>query len=265
VLDLKDIDVRSLAEALEDHSGYTEWWFDPQTGEVDPWPSDRGVAEESEEEPPDERGFVLVDPLPSRDSYGDLEDFVERVADPRARDLLERAIAGRGAFRRFKDTLFEFPELREAWFKFHDARMERRAIEWLAGEGVIDESTAEQAITEREDPVLPEQPRIFDPEGLARAVADDLRRLYGGRLRHVVLYGSWARGDAHPESDVDLLVVLQEVDSAWAEHDRMDEVLWRHSLENDAVISALPVAASDFEAATEPVVERARREGRIVA
>jgi hypothetical protein len=40
-------------------------------------------------------------------------DFTERVRDPRAHDLLERAIEGRGAFRRLKDTLFEFPQLRE--------------------------------------------------------------------------------------------------------------------------------------------------------
>ena len=61
-----------------------------------------------------------------------MEDFIRRVRDPRARDLLERAIAGRGAFRRFKDTLLDFPDLRPVWFAFHDARMERRAIEWLA-------------------------------------------------------------------------------------------------------------------------------------
>ena len=40
-------------------------------------------------------------------------DFTERVRDPRAHDLLERAIEGRGAFRRFRGTLFEFPEPRE--------------------------------------------------------------------------------------------------------------------------------------------------------
>jgi predicted nucleotidyltransferase len=33
---------------------------------------------------------------------------------------------------------------------------------------------------------------------VARAVARDLRQLYGERLRDVVLLGSWARGDAHP-------------------------------------------------------------------
>jgi len=35
-----------------------------------------------------------------------------------------------------------------------------------------------------------------------------LRAIYGDRLQRVVLYGSRARGDARPDSDVDLLVVL---------------------------------------------------------
>ena len=35
------------------------------------------------------------------------------------------------------------------------------------------------------------------------------RRHYGERLSRVVLYGSYARGDARPDSDVDVLVVLK--------------------------------------------------------
>ncbi len=34
--------------------------------------------------------------------------------------------------------------------------------------------------------------------------------LYGDRLAKVILYGSYARGDAHEESDVDFLVVLKD-------------------------------------------------------
>jgi predicted nucleotidyltransferase len=36
-----------------------------------------------------------------------------------------------------------------------------------------------------------------------------LERRFGSRLRELVLFGSHARGDAHEESDVDVLVVVE--------------------------------------------------------
>ena len=48
------------------------------------------------------------------------------------RDLLEVAIAGKGAFRRFKDVLVRAPAERERWFRFRDERVDGRIREWLA-------------------------------------------------------------------------------------------------------------------------------------
>jgi hypothetical protein len=45
----------------------------------------------------------------------------------------------------------------------------------------------------------------------------------------------------------------------------MDEILWRHSYHNDAVISAVPVAERDLDDAPHPLLIRARAEGRAVA
>jgi hypothetical protein len=42
-----------------------------------------------------------------------------------------------------------------------------------------------------------------------REVHECLRALYGDRLVRVVLYSSLARGDARPDSDVDVLVILK--------------------------------------------------------
>ena len=50
MLDPKAVDLRSLCEALEDHSDYTEWWFDPATGTVEPWSSDWSSIDDVEEE-----------------------------------------------------------------------------------------------------------------------------------------------------------------------------------------------------------------------
>lgn len=261
MLDLKAASLEDLAQALEDHSYDQSWWLDPQTGEVVLW-SD--YAEEQGEPDPGKRGLRPIDPVPSHEGYADMQDFIERVRNPQARNALERAIAGRGAFRRFKDTLLDFPDLREEWFRFHDVRIERRAIRWLAEEGLVDQAVAERAIGERPDPDLPELSGTFDPHDVARDVARDLSRLYGNRLRRVLLFGSWARGDAHPESDIDLLVVLDQVDSVWDELRRMDALLWRHSFENDTVVTALPVAAGDVEEPKKPVLVRAQAEGLLV-
>jgi hypothetical protein len=258
VLDLKQLDLGDLAEALEDHSYEHSWWLDTETGEVVLW---NDYFEEQGEPHPDTLGLRAIDPVPSHEGYKDMEDFIQRVRNPQARHLLERAIAGRGAFRRFKDTLLDFPELREAWFRFHDTRVERRAITWLVDEKLFDQAAAERAIAERPDPELVELSGQFDPHQIARDVAQDLQRLYGDRLSSVILFGSWARGDAHPESDIDLLVVLDRLDSVWDELRRMDPVLWQHSFDNDTVVTALPVSSGDVEAGKRPVLVRARTEG----
>jgi hypothetical protein len=259
MLDL-DACLPDLCMALEDHSYEHAWWLDPSTGELE------FHADGSEHEPdPEARGLQFVEPTDSRESYSDMEEFVRRVADTRARDLLTRAISGRGAFRRFKDTLFELPELRESWFRFHDVRCERRAIDWLEDQELITAADADRARALRPEPELPPSMAGTDAIAIARAVAADLRELYGERLHDVVLFGSQARGDAHPESDIDLLVVLDEVPSRRRELDRADPVLWRHSLENDTVVTEVPVSVAEYQAAQTPLLIRARAEGFSVA
>jgi predicted nucleotidyltransferase len=263
MLDLAKLDLSDLCMALEDNSPEHSWWIDPATGETELWSEYTG--DELGLGHPDDRGLICVEPIGSREAYGDMEDFAGRVRDSRARDLLARAIEGRGAFRRFKDTLLEFPELREAWFKFHDARMQRRALEWLARAGLVDAGEAERGIAHRPDPELPEIAAAFDPHAIAAAVAEELRELYGERLKQVLLFGSWARGDAHPESDIDLLVVLDRIESRREEWARMDEILDRHSLENDTIVCEIPVSEAELQAAEIPLLMRVQAEAVRIA
>lgn len=264
-LDLERIDLDELCHGLEDHSGLSSWFIDTSSGKIHLLSDGMWDGEDvgSDFEPPD--NCRRIDPLDSSDSYDDLAEFTAMVRDPKARDLLERAIAGRGAFRRFKDVLANLPDLRAVWFTFHDTRLERRAIEWLRDEGLIAEPEADRAIAARSDPDHPEIGRSFDARAIASEVADDLKALYGKRLRKVVLYGSWARGDARPDSDIDLLIVLDRVDDRGKERHLMSDLLYKHSLANDTVVSGLPVAESDFADSRRPIIVSARREGYAVA
>jgi predicted nucleotidyltransferase len=265
MLELERLDLEELCHALEDHSGFSKWFIDTKTGKLHMFGDGMWDGEDvgRDFEPPDE--CRRIDPIDSAESYDDLAEFTAMVRDIKTRDLLERAIAGRGAFRRFKDALANLPDLRAAWFKFHDARLERRAIEWLRDESLISDKDADRGIGARPDPQLPAMSKSFDVKGIARDVTHDLRGLYGERLRNVILYGSWARGDAHPESDIDLLVVLDRFDNAWKEHARMSDILDKHSLDNDTVVSALVVTEQDYAVGQRPVLARVRAEGQPIA
>ncbi len=72
----------------------------------------------------------------SRDAYEDMVEFVESVNKPHLRELLDVALRGKGAFRRFKDVLLNYPAERERWFRFEEARQREAIEEWAREEGV---------------------------------------------------------------------------------------------------------------------------------
>jgi hypothetical protein len=99
---------------------------------------------------------VCIDPVPSHVWYQDMADFAGGITDERAGRRLARALQGRGAFRRFKDELHEeYPHLLPVWHAFRDTRAQRRALEWLAGNSLIDEHAAAHFLTSHPDPDLP--------------------------------------------------------------------------------------------------------------
>lgn len=252
------VDLSDLAMALEDHSAEHSWWLDPATGKVNP--HFHGT-------PPGERpGHLLrVEPLPTAVSYADMEEFVTCVRDPRARDLLERAIAGRGAFRRFKDTLIDYPALRAAWFAFHDARGELRAIEWLARNEIVDADAAAAELSRRADVAPGSLPGLLDAEGVARRVAGELTRIYRQRLRGVLVVGPWARGGPQPDAAVTLVIVIEGMIDRWAEKRRMERVLWRHSIRHGMPIVALPLSPGDLDFPVSPRLARALEDAVSIA
>lgn len=88
-----------------------------------------------------------------------------------------------------------------------------------------------------------------------------LTDLYGGRLERLVLYGSHARGDARPGSDVDIALVLAGSVDAADEVDRTADVVADAVLGFGRFVSIYPLSAADYEAAGRAIIRSVRAEG----
>jgi len=88
-----------------------------------------------------------------------------------------------------------------------------------------------------------------------------LRDIYGARLKRLILFGSRARGDATPESDVDVLVVLEGPIRSYEEAKRTSRVATRAAAYRGAVLSFVHMSAEEFADDQRPLVQSVKKEG----
>ena len=137
------VDLHELRFAMEDASYEHRYFLDTKTGALilvselfEDEEAQRQLAEIDEAEP---GRYLQVPRADSREAYDDMQDFIATVSDEHLQELLDVAIQGRGAFRRFKDLLARRPAEQQRWFDFQAARLDARAREWLAEEGLSSE------------------------------------------------------------------------------------------------------------------------------
>jgi uncharacterized protein len=87
-----------------------------------------------------------------------------------------------------------------------------------------------------------------------------LKEMYGDRLDRAVLFGSRARGDAHPGSDYDVAVFLKSLPDRWAELDRLAKLRVDFLDETDAFFDAKPFSADTYYERS-PLMLEIRRDG----
>ena len=152
------VDLEIISNAMEDVARVDmEYYLDKETGEVIFIPEEvsRYVEEEDEnlrKALPDwqKEGVKLAQEIllnkPVRyinipegapcNGYDLMVEFAEKVEDELLREKLSIALDGKGAFRRFKNVIADYPDYREKWFKFRDERINKKVIEWLNSIGI---------------------------------------------------------------------------------------------------------------------------------
>jgi len=87
-----------------------------------------------------------------------------------------------------------------------------------------------------------------------------LHAIYGERLKSLYLYGSYARGEEDDESDLDVLVVLDQFDSYAREVDRTGEIGSDLSLKYGVTVSQVFVREAEWLHGDTPFLSNVREE-----
>lgn len=96
---------------------------------------------------------------------------------------------------------------------------------------------------------------------LIKTIKERLSLVFGKRFKGIVIYGSFARGDERPDSDIDVLVLLDEIYDLGEDLKKSISSIYRLSLDLDRRISVKPVSVHEYENKDCPLYRHAHTEG----
>lgn len=88
-----------------------------------------------------------------------------------------------------------------------------------------------------------------------------LETYYGSQFKGLILFGSMARNQASPASDIDLLVLLNEPFDYFRELRQIIDLLYPIQLQSKQLISAKPIPLDEFEKGSIMLYRNAQKEG----
>lgn len=99
---------------------------------------------------------------------------------------------------------------------------------------------------------------------LIKKIKKHLIELYGGKIKQVILYGSYVRGEATEDSDIDVLVVVDDSLNPFEVRKSLSDILFDILLENGELISVIAIPESFFKNYNSPFLLNVKEEGVVV-
>lgn len=102
---------------------------------------------------------------------------------------------------------------------------------------------------------------VVNVKTLLNEMKTGLTELYGQRLKAVILFGSYARGDYNQNSDFDVMIVLDNYKRYWDELVQSAELTSELSLKYNLTISRTIMKEEQWKKGDLPVLVNVRAEG----
>ena len=90
---------------------------------------------------------------------------------------------------------------------------------------------------------------------------NELQKIYSDRLKEIILFGSYARGDFMADSDIDIILLLEGIKDISTEREKYLPITGRLSLKYDTVISVVPFDFKFFHQKRTPLILNVNKEG----
>ncbi len=96
---------------------------------------------------------------------------------------------------------------------------------------------------------------------LLQELKDGLQKRYGSKLKSIMLFGSYAKGEQRSDSDIDIAVILEDFSHACAEIERTGDIVSSLSLKFDTLISLVPIKEKDWRKRKTVLISNIKRDG----
>ena len=90
---------------------------------------------------------------------------------------------------------------------------------------------------------------------------DELQKIYSRKMKGMILFGSYARGEEASGSDIDIALLLDHPDDGHREREKYFDAIWRISLKYDTVVSVIPMDYTEYKMKKTPLTINIAREG----